>query len=90
MKRLIIITMTIFLLGGCSLSRNWTGFYYPDADNIGDSSKWVIQPGFGSLDECRNWAEDISTGNTNFDYECGYKCKYNKEYGTNVCKKTEQ
>lgn len=86
-KSLLLIFFAMIILAGCS-SKNWTGFYYPDANNIGDESTWIIEPWFSSLDECRNWVDDMIWNNTNYDYECGYKCRYKSDYGVNVCKET--
>ncbi|MBU2509664.1 hypothetical protein KKE33_04805 [Patescibacteria group bacterium] len=90
MNKLFLLIIPVLFLMGCSSQEDWTGFYYPDADNIGDESSWVIQPGFESLEECRDWVNDVSVGNHNFDYECGYDCRYNKDFGASICKKTEQ
>jgi hypothetical protein len=86
---LIILTFWIFFLTGCS-SNNRTWFYYPDADNVWDESTWKIQPWFNSIDECRGWIDSIKWNNENYDYECGYWCRYKSEYWMNVCKKTER
>jgi len=90
MKKIIIPFLLVLLGAGCLFKENWTGFYYPDADNIGDESSWVIQLGFETLDECRDWVDVVSYGNKNFDYECGSGCRYDKTYGMNICKTTEQ
>lgn len=85
--------MTIFcvvFLSACTVNKTWNGYYYPDKNNIGDKSKWVIQEGFTTLDYCRDWVNNISKGNDNFDYECGYNCTYRENYGMNVCEKTEK
>ena len=86
-----LATLSIFLLlTGCSPSvqNEWTGFYYPDKDNINDESTWVIQPGLDSLKECQMWVLGISKRNTNFDYECGYQCRYDDLYKMTICKET--
>jgi hypothetical protein len=83
------ITLLVFALAlsGCSKNADWVGFYYPDKDNIGDSSKWVIMPGFETLDQCRLWVADISNGKSNYDYECGKKCR-REDSGLMICKET--
>lgn len=86
-KSLLLVFLAAIVLAGCA-GNNRTGFYYPNIDKIGDESTWKIQPGFNSLDECRNWVDDVAWNNTNRDYECGYKCTYKSEYGMNVCKET--
>jgi len=93
MKKIFILFFVLILLSGCSskqsISYDWTGFYYPNKDSIGDESTWVIQPGFKTLEECQEWVLfDISGNNTGFDYECGYKCRYDNLYKMTVCKET--
>lgn len=88
MKKTIALFISILFFTSCSAYSNWTGFYYPDADNIGDESLWKIQPGFETIDDCRDWIKEVSIGNNNFDYECGYGCRYEKEYEMNICKET--
>ncbi|MBT4255433.1 MAG: hypothetical protein HOI47_25215 [Candidatus Scalindua sp.] len=93
MYKLTIIALTLLFAGtGCAITKTWTGYYYPDANNIGDSSSWIIEGGFGSLTECRNWVDAVASleNNVNFDYECGYDCEYNSTYGMSVCDRTEQ
>lgn len=90
MKKTILLLSLAIILSGCSLGNNWTGFYYPDKNNIGDESKWIIQPGLKTLQDCRDWVAGVADNNPEFDYECGYKCKYDKDYELNICKKTEE
>ena len=70
MKLLTFVLLTTILLTGCSVNKNWTGYYYPDLDNIGDESTWVIQTGFKTINECQNWINQVVDSSTNFDYEC--------------------
>lgn len=91
MKRILSfvpIFLIVFFLTGCSGNNEWTGFYYKDKDNIGDQSTWVIQPGLNSKESCLDWVDQVAGDNRNFDYECGYKCQYKKDYGLTVCKET--
>ena len=91
-KKLIIIGagfLAVFLLSGCGESKIWTGFYYPDINKLNDESTWKIQPGFESLEDCRAWVMDMAKDNKKqYDYECGYGCRYEKGIGMNVCKET--
>lgn len=57
------------------MTTTWTGFYYPDKNNIGDESTWVIEYGFDSLEECRDWVDAVGGNNPNYDYECGSNCR---------------
>lgn len=87
----LLLLAIIFFTTGCSggvATNEWTGFYYPNKDNIGDESTWVIQPGLSSLKACQDWVDSKSTGNTNFDYECGNNCKYDDLLKLTVCKET--
>lgn len=86
----MIALSVALVLSGCSTatSNDWTGFYYPDKDNIGDESTWVIQPGLSSLEACRNWIDGKAGSNSNFDYECGNKCRFDDSYKMTICKET--
>lgn len=89
--RLIITTLlTVLLLNACSSKESWTGYYYPDKNNIGDESTWVIQNGFNTIEACRGWVNSSAGNNTNFDYECGYNCEYKSSYEMTVCERTEK
>lgn len=90
MKRLLIITFITCAITGCYSSKKWTGFYYPDRNNIGGESSWVIQSGFENIEECRNWVDNIASTNDNYDYECGYDCKYDASWGIDICERTER
>lgn len=88
MKKAFLVVVLITLVSGCSLTDIWTGFYYPDKKDIGDSSKWQIQSGFRTLEDCRDWVIEVAGNNPTFDYECGLNCKLDKKSGLNICKKT--
>jgi hypothetical protein len=93
MKKHFILIFTLILLSGCLSNRSnnhdWTGFYYPNKNKIDDESTWVIQPGFKTLKDCQEWVLfEISGNNTNFDYECGYKCRYDNSYKMTICEET--
>ena len=81
------LLLILVFLYWCS-SNDWTGFYYSDKDNIGDESTWTIKSDFISLEECRNWIDNVAWNNTNYDYECWYKCKYKNDYWMYICKET--
>jgi hypothetical protein len=94
-KTAFLLFILTIVLSGCSKppiqTNEWTGFFYPDKDNIGDDSTWVIQPGFNSLQECQEWVLfDVSKDKTNFDYECGHKCRYDQNYKMTICKETKK
>jgi len=87
MKKVFLLIFSIIFLSGCSLTNEWTGFYYPDKNNLGDSTKWKIQSGFISKEDCKNWAIETAGNNQSYDYECGLNCKLNS-YGSYTCKET--
>lgn len=86
MKKIIFTVLIFVTLSGCS--NEWSGFYYPDKNNIADESQWLIKNGFKSIEECRSWIGEVAVNNNNYDYECGLKCR--NENGLNICKKTEK
>lgn len=89
LKKIIAIGIFFWLIFVLFNKENeWTGFYYRDKNNIGDSKTWVIQPGLNSREDCIDWVIKTSRGNENYDYECGYKCRYDKVYEASICEKT--
>jgi hypothetical protein len=91
MKKILLLSIffiLILIFSGCSNNNEWTGFYYRDKDNIGDQKTWVIQSGLKSEADCRTWVINMAKNNSNYDYECGYKCHYEKTYDTTICKET--
>lgn len=87
----IAITLISFMIGH-STAGTWTGYCYKDINNMEDESTWLVQPGFSTLEDCRGWAlgNFMSCQAEGTDYECGYKCQYDRWLDINVCKKTEQ
>ncbi len=85
MRKLLFI-ISILLLTGCS--NNWDAFVYPYGTSANEKT-WKMKKGFSTLEECRDWAVSFDNGNSDFDYECGFKCHSDKTFG-NICKKTVQ
>ena len=85
-----VVLIAVLFLSGCSLGSEWTGFYYSDINRMSDESTWRIQPGLGSLEECRNWVNTVHKPSDNYDYECGYRCRYDKDINFTVCKETKE
>jgi hypothetical protein len=65
----------------------YIGFYYPDA---GDLLTHIQSHELESLEECREWVDDVSDGRTDdgFDYECGMNCKLSQTGGIYICEET--
>ncbi|MFC1622881.1 hypothetical protein ACFL2R_00185 [Patescibacteria group bacterium] len=78
----VMFTVMTLALSGCS-KKVWTAYYYPGDGGIYDPDTWKIQTGFNSLDECRVWIVKTANGDTDYDYECGYSCRY--EDGLSIC-----
>lgn len=87
MKNIIPLVLIFISLSSCA-NNNWTGFAYPYW--VSSESTWEIQWWFKSLEECRNWIDDILPNNSVADYECGKNCKYNSAYWMNICEETVQ
>ena len=75
-----IFTIIVFVVLGYFLySRfikypyRYVGYFYPSIDIL---SEWVESEPIGSVDECREWAEEMADEyevaySGNYDYECG-------------------
>lgn len=91
MKNLVILALfglgIYFLWKTVLFPSKWIGFYYPDANDLTNSKQ---SPELKSLEECREWVDDVSNGRTDtgFDYECGKRCKPSKTGGIYVCDET--
>ena len=66
----------------------WTGFVYPNADDL--TAHRAIGE-FPSLEACRSAVLNTISHNgwENADYECGLNCEPS-EYGINICKETAE
>ena len=67
----------------------WDAFIYPDVDN----QQFERINGFKSFELCQQAAIDRIRSfrePDKADYECGYRCEFKPEYGTNICKETEK
>jgi hypothetical protein len=86
---LAAIFLAVFVLSGCG-KKIWTGYYYSNIEKMNDESTWQVKTGLRSLEDCREWIGGIPKYNNNYDYECGYGCRYEKDIRENVCKETFQ
>lgn len=90
-KNLFILIILLIILGIFIFIKNdkYTGFYYPDANNLLNDIQ--SEENFKSLEMCKAWIdEQISKYNPNglgYDYECGKNCNLSsgKPY---VCEET--
>lgn len=87
MKKAIYIACFCLILSGCFDKTEWTGFFYPDANDL---TNYRVEHGFSSIDECRNWVESQVSYDLNYDYECGKGCEYRADWDLYVCEITEQ
>ena len=87
MKKIALLFFLGFLTYSCGQNETWTGYVYPNANNLFNSN---YMGAFSSLEECRSSCRDeISrNGYSNADYECGLNCKLKN--GRNVCEKTSR
>lgn len=76
-----IVALVYYLSGGLKPDV-WTGFAYPDKNNLSIHKETGE---FESLDECR--AATIRFIDSNGDYECGLNC--DRSTMPMVCEKTE-
>lgn len=59
----------------------WTGFYYPDKDNIVDRRTWYLSPPLYSFKECLDWVNSMYKDGDNFTYTCSQGCRASDEFG---------
>lgn len=86
--RLVILCLVLALSGCDERPDTWTAFVYPDATDLTESQ---IMTGITSFEECRSLAIDAlrkMNGASRGDYECGYRCAYNTQWETHICKET--
>lgn len=88
MKKILVVILSIFLLILTScFSWKYIWFYYPDKNNL---EKFIESPDLNSIEECRNWVNWQWYVNWKWDYECWYKCRYDKWISLYICKTTEK
>lgn len=76
----LVLTLVIILVVGIwfwnNLNSTWLGFYYPEE---GDTFNYIKSSKFRSLEECRDWVNEMITSHNpsgyGYDYECGKNCK---------------
>lgn len=94
----VVIFIVLVGLAGCLSGKDWTAFVYPDIENIpnADQVQNFTIGNYSSFEECQAGAIDrvhynySSTGRQG-DYQCGYKCAKNEEFGgLFICKETRK
>ena len=91
MNRAIVgsIVCIFLILFGCSKDDDWSGFVYPDKENL---SNHLELGDFETLDQCRAAAReliDVSGWPSVADYECSLNCKPMKGYDLlQMCEET--
>jgi len=81
MKAILIIGILIFVghwgyKNYVQYPYRYVGYFYPNINNL---NKWVESEPMSSVDECREWADEMSdeygvASSGDFDYECGKDC----------------
>ena len=82
-----LIVLTAFLASCDDRPNQWDAFVYPDVENM---ESYQVIKGFKTFELCQQASlEQLRSSPTEGDYECGYKCGPNEDYGgINVCKET--
>jgi hypothetical protein len=87
----MILFLAASALAGCDdRAKEWTGWAYPDRNDL---TKSESLSGFKSFEECQEATiaklrsfPDPDAG----DYECGYMCRWDASMQTNVCNETRK
>lgn len=91
MRHLCILIFAAAALTGCDTRPNsWTGWVYPDRNDLTVS---ISLEGFRTFEQC----QEATVGRLRSlpdpaaaDYECGYRCRWEPALNTNVCKETRR
>ena len=63
----------------------YVGYFYPNIDNM---DKWVESDPMGSVNECRDWANEMinkyKVESGKYDFECGKDCYKGDPYNQGV------
>lgn len=90
MRRYYLVML--FFLAGCDhRPKQWDAFVYPDRNDL---SRIETIAGFLTFEQCQqaaiNRLRSFSEPD-NGDYECGYMCGSDPDYGSlNICKETRK
>ena len=88
MKKILLLTIPVLLLAGCSFSEKWMGFYYPDGC-LACTEDYIFSPEFSNKQACLDWANNLQDerNNPSDDFECGKNCK-EMGYKSHMCDET--
>jgi len=90
MKGLIFLGVIVFLIFHFTQSEEWTGFAYPNKNNL---TTHIKVGEFETLQHCRDATlKYLSSLNAIYkgDYKCGLNCEFKPEWQTNVCEETKK
>lgn len=85
-----ILLLAIGTLTGCGSSFDYVGYFYPDLTKKNDIHTWDINVGFYTLEQCRVWAKEKMAVDPKGDYDCAYKCPYEKPNRIDLCERLEK
>jgi hypothetical protein len=80
-----MLTLTALLLTGCN--DKWAGFVYPTASLV----THVNSGSYDSFEDCQTASISMlrtMDAQAAGSYECGKNCKFQEEYGMQVCEET--
>lgn len=77
----------VLMLASCGGSADWTGFVYPDPNDLTVSAEIGR---FRSFEQCRiaSMRALEAFGRPGGTFECGKGCRYRKDVGMQVCAET--
>lgn len=84
----LVLALGLALVACDDRPRQWDAFVYPDSEG---SDAYETIEGFRSLELCRKAAENRIRQlkePEKADYECGYQCRFDPDWGISVCAKT--
>ncbi|MBC2768581.1 hypothetical protein [Pusillimonas minor] len=92
-----LLPLVFLLISGCFDSEQWTGFVYPDRNNIpfaGEVQNFTIGK-FPDLQSCRAGANEtmrsMGVRGRLADYECGLNCREKEGFGgLLICEETSR
>ena len=91
MLKKIITSISLFsvliIISGCAGGdTSWIGSFSPDSDPRYDGSQIKKKHGLKTLNDCRNWAEDMRRIYGQGEHECITQECENNGYGSMSCK----